>query len=128
MTFFSVLKRFGPPVLVMAAITLASAQPGTSLPSIQFQFSDKLVHAAVFAVLGAAWLHALGWRTSAPFVAVGICTVFGVLDELHQSTVPNRFPDFFDGLADTVGAILGVACFSVLRRRQARSKETDVND
>ncbi|WP_138120885.1 VanZ family protein [Bathymodiolus heckerae thiotrophic gill symbiont] len=34
------------------------------------------------------------------------CSVYGMLDEWHQSFVPGRMSDINDWLADTVGAML----------------------
>ena len=33
--------------------------------------------------------------------------IFGVSDELYQSTVPGRIVDFFDWVADALGIVVG---------------------
>ncbi len=117
--------RFAPPIAIIAAITWASSREGSQLPSLAFSFSDKLVHAAAFAILGFFWARALAPRALGPVIAVVICVVFGALDELHQSIVPGRFPDVFDGLADTVGACLGVAFYIWWRSRPREETHGD---
>jgi hypothetical protein len=91
------------------------------LPS--FLPPDKFIHAVVYAVLGAA-LRAPSRLpgVAAGCVAFGVATLWGALDELHQSFVPGRMMDAYDLLADACGATLGVT-FAVLalalRRRFA---------
>ena len=112
-------------IALMVAITIASSRPGHALPDMSFRFADKLVHAAAFAVLGGLWAWALGVKRAALLVSIAICVAFGIADELHQSTVPGRFPDVFDGIADTVGAVLGVASMRVWSSRRARETDGD---
>ena len=85
---------------------------------------DKLIHAAVYALLGAFLRVALGGtrlsRRSAILLAVAIATVYGVTDEVHQRFVPGRESSAADLVADAVGAILGAAAAGVALRRQGR--------
>lgn len=87
----------------------------------RFEHDDKLVHAGLYAVLGA--LLRLGSGRGAVAVAGGGLT--GIVDEwLVQARVPGRHPDPFDLLADVVGAALGALAVSVLvRRRRGRALE-----
>jgi VanZ family protein len=70
---------------------------------------DKAVHAAMYALLCAAWLFALrplqhGWRLSA--WAWTLTAAYGAIDEVHQSFVPGRNADPIDALADATGALV----------------------
>ena len=95
-------------------------------------FRDKIAHATEFGVLALLVINAL--RPSAlkepswPIIlaAVGLCFVYGCVDEAHQVFVPNRTPDVFDLMADTTGAALaaifvpnGIGALSRVRTRAA---------
>ncbi len=83
-----------------------------SLPGL-----DKLVHAAVYALL--AWLAArafatLPWKAHAgliPWAAALFAALYGLSDEAHQSFVPGRSADAWDLVADTVGALGGALLY-----------------
>lgn len=97
---------------------------GTSLPSDHvsgmIEVSDKLKHFGAYFIL--AFLLSLNlyfqerWKNLAfsPFIyAFLACTIYGVIDELHQILVPNRSAEFLDWLADLSGSFVGVI-FSAL--------------
>jgi len=89
-----------------------------------------MVHAAIYAVLGAACLRALaGGRWSGVSLGVAAAsvlaaTVYGASDEFHQWFVPGRTADVFDLLADFAGSAFAAAVILVVgwlrRRREAR--------
>jgi VanZ family protein len=87
----------------------------------RFEHDDKVVHAGLYAVLGA--LLRLG--SGRPTVAVTGGGLVGILDEwLVQARVPGRHPDPIDLLADVVGAALGALAVGALaRRRRGRALE-----
>jgi VanZ family protein len=80
---------------------------------------DKLVHVAMYAILGlltARALEASSARTT--LAAFAIVTLFGAADEWHQQFVPGRSPAPVDWAADTVGAMAGAFAFQLARRRR----------
>lgn len=87
----------------------------------RFAHDDKVVHAGLYAVLGALLRLASG----RPAVAVAGGGLVGILDEwLVQARVPGRHPDPIDLLADVVGAALGALAVGALaRRRRGRALE-----
>ncbi len=87
----------------------------------RFAHDDKVVHAVLYAVLGA--LLRLGSGRGAVAVTGG--GLVGVLDEwLVQARGPGRHPDPFDLLADVAGAALGALAVGALaRRRRGRALE-----
>jgi VanZ family protein len=119
------LTLWGPLALYALAIFLAS---GRSNPPVADLASDKLLHAAayaVFAVLAYRALHGgLGrYRPAAAAGAVALSAVYGGLDELHQALVPGRFPSAGDWLADVSGALAATVVLAVLARlRQGRAR------
>jgi VanZ family protein len=102
----------------MALIFVASSVPGDELPG---HFWDKLVHFAVYAVLGVLFLIPLAEaRLSQVTVAKAgmallLSTLYGVIDEVHQAFTPERTPDMRDLFADAFGAALGVVVILLLK-------------
>jgi VanZ family protein len=115
------------PVIAWAAVLFGlSSIPGRDIPTIQFSYSDKIVHCGIYAVLGALCFRALRLTTrlgvvSAILVVPLIVLAYGVSDELHQMFVPQRSSDVFDVVADVIGGALGAVLASRwpgLRRRR----------
>ena len=74
---------------------------------------DKLQHLAAFAVLAAAvglWVSP-AFEKRRPVLSLLltalVSSAYGAIDELHQYFVPSRDCNFWDWLADTLGAFLG---------------------
>lgn len=78
----------------------------------RFEGDDKVVHALLYAVLGALL------RSAGPGIAAATALggAVGVADELYQSTVPGRSPDPLDVAADVAGALVGAALVTSLAR------------
>jgi VanZ family protein len=93
-----------------AAVFAASAAPVAAPPQAGLYF-DKLVHLAVYLLLGALWLAA--WRAGAPgarrTAAVwAAATAYGALIEAVQAVLPWRSAEAADVLMNAVGAAVGV--------------------
>lgn len=110
-----------PVVLYCTAIFTLSAIPAGRMPAGQLWSFDKLIHAAVYAVLGLLVCRALarclpGWRrVVVALVAVAATSAYGLSDEWHQSLVPGRDASGFDLLADAIGAALAAAIWAFWR-------------
>ncbi len=122
------LYLWGPVLAHMALIFAGSSRQDTSGTSSQIL--DKVVHFAVYAVLGALILRALagGRRTgitwSAVVLSVVIATLYGITDEWHQSFVPTRSPDAMDVIADLVGAAAGSVSTAITAGRSGAKAPT----
>lgn len=85
-------------------------------------FVSGLGHFVEFTLFGALLANALCCHLPVqqvliPLVAIGIASLYGVTDELHQIAVPGRFCDPADWLTDTIGATLGAfAAWAIIRR------------
>ncbi|RMH31474.1 MAG: VanZ family protein, partial [Nitrospirae bacterium] len=94
-------------------VSSLSSLPRT-LPLGLDHVSDKIWHAAEYAVLGILVYRALFYaagsrlRSMACPLAILAAGLFGLTDELHQWFVPNRQADGWDLLADTIGAAAAV--------------------
>jgi len=109
------LKSYWPALFWMLIITYLSVNPGVPLPRLQLISSDKIGHAAAYAVL-AGWLIwglARAQKRNAnkqELLIIGcISAGYGALMEWVQGTFfPHRFFEFDDMLANTVGVLLAI--------------------
>lgn len=50
------------------------------------------------------------------WIPVSITSLYGFMDEIHQSFVPGRYCSLWDWVADTSGAILGAVLYITFTR------------
>ena len=79
-------------------------------------YGDKLAHGVIFGVLGGLVYLA----SKRPWLALGLASLYGMSDELHQRFVPGRSFDPLDWVADTLGAILAIILVRYLTQRPWR--------
>jgi VanZ family protein len=110
------LWLWAPVAIYMAAIFFASADPSPPLP---ISVSDKLLHMLAYAGLALLVFRAatrgiparVTWRSAA--VTLLITIGYGLSDEVHQMSVPNRSADVKDLYADAAGAAIAlIACWA----------------
>ncbi len=77
--------------------------------------ADKILHVVEYAILGFLLARAMGkytfFRQSMRVLAAMVLlagVVYGISDEFHQMSVPNRTASFYDVIADSVGVFIGV--------------------
>ena len=106
----------------------------SSLSTIQqipaFPYADKLVHFICFG--GLAFWVAFGCDFFANsklkiFVPVIIVSIYGIIDEIHQSFTPGRSSTVGDWIADTLGALLGSFIFYLISKLIQKWKNTKNN-
>ncbi len=84
----------------------------SSIPSKEFPVGmplhlDKVAHAVEYAILVFLVCRARRTPTSKALILIAFfCTIYGVLDELHQHLIPGRFPSVWDAAADAAGCAL----------------------
>jgi VanZ family protein len=114
------------PALAWGALIFVASHQSQPIPvGPPFPHADKVAHLGIYAVLAGLAARALlglgqGGRR-AVWLAIVLCSLYGALDEWHQSFVPGRDPDPLDWAADTAGAGLGAALVVVLPRRKSRA-------
>ncbi len=81
-----------------------SSIPGKELVPLPYG-ADKVIHFSLYLLLGVFLTGALPEKK---IWAIIIGTIYGVLDELHQSFIPYRSCSFYDWLADAAGVIVGI--------------------
>lgn len=107
-------------------VFILSAIPGTQLPNVPGAQIDKVVHAAIYVVMGLLCLRGVRRASAltggrAVIMAACIAALYGVTDELHQIFTPNRSPDWHDAVADAVGGLLGALLAEKVRSTRARA-------
>lgn len=103
---------WGPSILLMVTLTYLSSKSHLGA-DMGFPYQDKVLHFLAYAALGCTAAFAL--RVNNPHwsslrlivIATLVASLFGVMDELHQSTVPGRDASLGDALADFLGAASG---------------------
>lgn len=115
------LRPWGPAVAWAAFLFFLSALPGVDGPPYLFQGEDKVVHAGLYAVLGATLMWGRARTASPPpvWALVVLGLLYGASDEWHQSFVVGRDPSLGDWVADTVGVLLGYWLSSMMVRHAA---------
>lgn len=103
----SAVTRFLPPIALMGAIFLLSAEPNLSSG---LGFWDlilrKLAHIGSFGLLTLLWWRALVRHTRRPLLlAVAISFLYAIGDEYHQSFVEGRNGSPVDVAIDSVGIV-----------------------
>ena len=74
---------------------------------------DKFQHLAAycgFAFAVGLWFAPRAWRQrglTVMLLTLGIGSLYGLMDEIHQFFVPGRACDVWDWVADTLGAAMG---------------------
>jgi VanZ family protein len=112
-----------PPILWAALILVLTSIPTPDVGNVGFPGADKLVHGALYLVLG--WLVAIA---SAPpgtarrrigIILAGLA-LFAAFDEAHQLWISGRSAELLDWGADILGASLGVVAAQLAFSRRER--------
>lgn len=98
-------------LLFAAVLSTAMLWPLTAPPSAP-EGSDKVVHLLAFAVLAFPLSRTGRFGLLAVFIGA---SAFGGFIEIIQPSF-NRSADFNDWVADSLGALLGIACGLTYRR------------
>ena len=104
-----------------------SSKPGMAMPPL-FSGQDKLVHfiaygALGFFVMGSMKTTSFGYRPGQALLAIALVTIYGVLDEIHQHSVPGRVTDIYDVMADVAGGTFGAFTMYFFVSKLPRSKK-----
>ena len=99
------MRRYGPPLVLMALIFFFSAQPDlNSGLGVWDTIGRKFVHAAAYGTLWFLWWRALG-RT---WPAIAITLLYAISDEYHQTFVHGRHGSPVDVAIDMAGVAIAL--------------------
>jgi VanZ family protein len=112
-------KQWTPAVIYLAFIFVLSNK---SFSGVETPFNIDYFHPIEYAFLGIflswAWRPVLFKGKTIPFCLLVIAsgTLYGAVDEIHQSFVPGRTASRFDLFLDFIGVILGLGAYLFARR------------
>lgn len=92
---------------LMALIAYGSLAPSVDTGQ-WFQYQDKVIHACAYCVMCWWFLQACRSTAQCRLIMV-VAFLFGLSIEIAQSYTANRFAEFFDLLANTLGIFLAAA-------------------
>lgn len=101
-------RTWGPAAVWAAVLFLLSET--RSFPTSQWlAVNDKVVHLALYGVLGAtlAWAKRYGPSRVPHWALILVGFAYGAVDEWHQRFVPRRHPSTWDFAADVAGVVAG---------------------
>ncbi|KIE59444.1 teicoplanin resistance protein VanZ [Methylacidiphilum kamchatkense Kam1] len=102
-----------------------SSLPGSTLSVITKNVSDKILHFFAYSILG--WLFCQA--SMKLLYGIALAALFGMIDENYQRLIPGRQCDFYDWLADCLGATAGaILSVGMLRLSQAKKKMNHFSD
>jgi VanZ family protein len=116
-----------PFVLILITMVYLSHIPGGPRV-IRFQHADKVGHFGLFFLMTASiiyWFRAFSNAKRHKFFYAYtflLVAVIGLLDEYHQSYVPNRDVSFLDWLADCLGGLCFLIISKMYLKRSNKSK------
>ena len=104
-----------PPLLCYSLITYLSSLSHPPQVFPDFFLKDKVIHFSIYFLFGflvarsAIWEYVWHpvWRWRLKLLIAILILLAGAVDEWHQSFVPNRMVEFWDWVADTLGAGTG---------------------
>jgi len=104
-------------VTAALAVPVSPDLPGWVPRLFHFQLLDKVVHAAMFAVLGLLGVRSFRLlRVPVPRLAVLVAaSAYAAASEVAQHLLTERSGEPADVLADVLGAAVGVAAAAMLR-------------
>jgi len=105
------IKYHLPIIAYCVLIFILSSIPGNSLPDLKIEISDKMAHFGIYFIMFFLFVYSLknqnfssGLKKNYLVFALLFTALYGALDEYHQKFVRNRTCEFYDFLANIIGA------------------------
>ena len=118
------------PAFIIFAISFYLSSQSTIQEMPVFPHADKLVHFVCFG--GLAFWVAFGCNLSENkkikiLLPTIIVSIYGIIDEIHQSFTPGRSSTISDWIADTLGALFGSFVFYLVVKIITKNKDKKSN-
>ncbi|MEI6312947.1 MAG: VanZ family protein [Bacteroidota bacterium] len=99
--------------------------PGKDLPSSNIWQIDKVAHFILYLVFAFLLLaSATNTLYKTQWIVLACCLIYGFAIECMQGLfLPDRFFDWYDVMANSVGAIVGVGLFHLVKHHLIHSVE-----
>lgn len=68
----------------------------------------KLAHFSIYFILGILMIEAIKHKNNAFIIAITICVLYSVSDEIHQQFVDGRTGKIIDVFIDSIGSLIGI--------------------
>lgn len=102
-----------PLIVYWIILFILTSVPTDALPS-PFGISDKIEHFAAYSVLSFLITFTLYFRENKDWIGrhyllagILISSFYGLFDEIHQFFIPGRYCEFYDFIANILGASTG---------------------
>ncbi|NOZ09088.1 MAG: hypothetical protein GXO91_09495 [FCB group bacterium] len=107
-------------------VLFISSLEASQLPKVRFlMHNDKIVHFFEYLIFGFLLINAMenGDKSfKIRLAALLIIFIFPIFDEILQSFVPGRFPEFLDGITDIIGGSFGYIIFIQMKNVKITSR------
>lgn len=111
--------------IFLRAITASAPFVDVDVPAVH-HLIRKAAHFFAYFILGMLVYHALSGRGIARYrnfvVALGICILYAISDEVHQLFVAGRSGEVRDVFIDSVGASVGILVYVSMQAYMSRAK------
>jgi VanZ family protein len=127
---YSYLKKhrkilvYFPLIIYWIILLIATSIPTDDFPRILLSVGDKIKHFIAYAILAGyltlafAVQERVKWLSKNIVIyAIIVASLYGIIDEFHQSFIPGRFFEMYDWLADILGAIAGSNIINLLIKK-----------
>ncbi len=121
--------RYWLPLIAFCVFIFAQSSGPVPVDLPEVEGFDKVLHGGGYGLLGILFLRAYRsrWPQASNWALANAgllsASFYGFTDEFHQSFVPARTADPYDWLADTLGALLGIAVYLLFLRLWSRRSE-----
>ena len=120
-----------PLIVYWIVLLIATSIPTDDFPRVLMTVGDKIKHFSAYLILGGYLSLAFSLQERVPklqkhFILGGIlvASVYGLLDEFHQTFIPGRFFEWYDWVADILGAITGSSIIGYILNKKVFSKNS----
>ncbi|MBL1211776.1 MAG: VanZ family protein [Ignavibacteriae bacterium] len=119
-----------PLIVYWIILLIATSIPTDDFPRVLMTVGDKIKHFSAYLILGGYLSLAFSLQERFPklqeyFIIGGIvvASVYGLLDEFHQAFIPGRFFEWYDWIADILGAVAGSSIIGYILNKKVFQKK-----
>ena len=111
------LKKYLLPILWAILIFILSAIPGDEYPTAAFDYAH-IAHFIEFFILTILVLRTIKLNSKNIWIALIICSLYALSDEIHQMFVINRSASLLDWLVDFLAILISIKFWMYLKNKK----------